>query len=120
LPAGEFKDRCNTGDQWRLSATSTAPGRIGAGEPMAEVIASFPVCLIPEIARLGRTLKQWKSAVLTYFDTFGASNRRAITASWELSAEFARDFRNFTNYRPPTPTRRRQPPPLPKQTDQPA
>jgi len=35
---------------------------------------SFPSCPIPEVSRLGRTLKQWKTAILAYFDTFGASN----------------------------------------------
>ncbi|MFJ5975634.1 ISL3 family transposase [Pseudarthrobacter oxydans] len=39
-----------------------------------EVLASFPTCPIPEVARLGRTLEQWKAAILAYFDTFGASN----------------------------------------------
>ncbi|WP_395405256.1 transposase [Arthrobacter sp. UC242_113] len=34
----------------------------------------FPACPIPEISRLGSTVKQWKTAILAYFDTFGASN----------------------------------------------
>jgi hypothetical protein len=41
---------------------------------VTEVIFSFPTCPIPEVSRLGRTLKQWKTAILAYFDTFGASN----------------------------------------------
>ena len=50
---------------------------------VTEVIASFPTCPIPEVARLGRTLKQWKSAILAYFDTNGASNgpQKRSTAS---------------------------------------
>ncbi|MET3722084.1 transposase [Arthrobacter sp. UYEF21] len=43
-------------------------------ELVTEVIDSFPTCPIPEVARLGRTLKQWKSAILAYFDTNGAAN----------------------------------------------
>ncbi|MFF2243293.1 transposase [Arthrobacter sp. NPDC058130] len=31
---------------------------------VTEVIASFPTCPIPAVARLGRTLKQWKAAIL--------------------------------------------------------
>ncbi|WP_461175121.1 ISL3 family transposase (plasmid) [Arthrobacter sp. Z1-9] len=43
-------------------------------ELVTDVISSFPTCPIPEVARLGRTLKQWKAAILAYFDTSGASN----------------------------------------------
>jgi transposase len=70
-------------------------------ELVNEVIASFPSCPIPEVARLGRTLKQWKAAILAYFDTNGASNgllKRSMGSS-KPPAEIARGFRNFTNYR---------------------
>ena len=40
----------------------------------AKVIASFPDCPIPEVARLGRTLKMWKDHVLARFDTHRISN----------------------------------------------
>ena len=40
----------------------------------AHLIESLPACPIPEIARLGRTLRKWKDAFLAYFDTGGASN----------------------------------------------
>jgi transposase len=39
-----------------------------------QVLASFPGCPIPEVARLGKTLKQWKQPLLSYFDTDGATN----------------------------------------------
>lgn len=46
-----------------------------AGRQLAEqVVDGFPSCPIPEIARLGRTLRQWKDAFLAYFDTDRASN----------------------------------------------
>ena len=45
------------------------------GKRIAEkVLASFPTCPIPEIARLGRTLNQWRDAFLGYFTTAGANN----------------------------------------------
>ena len=40
----------------------------------ARLIERLPACPIPEIARLGRTLRKWKDALDAYFDTDGASN----------------------------------------------
>jgi len=40
----------------------------------ARLIQRLPACSIPEIARLGRTLRKWKDALDAYFDTDGASN----------------------------------------------
>ena len=40
----------------------------------ARLIESLPTCPIPEIARLGRTLRTWTDAFVAYFDTGGASN----------------------------------------------
>ena len=40
----------------------------------AHLIQRLPACPIPEIARLGRTLRKWKDAFLAYFDTGGANN----------------------------------------------
>jgi transposase len=70
-------------------------------ELVAEVIASFPTCPIPEVARLGRTLRAWKRASRAYFDTNGASNgpTEAINGVIETTRRIARGFRNFTNYR---------------------
>jgi transposase len=66
-----------------------------------KIIASFPTCPIPEIARLGRTLKQWRKAFLAYFDTGGASNggTEAVNGLIELHRRIARGFRNRHNYR---------------------
>ena len=72
------------------------------GRELAErVVAGFPTCPIPEIARLGRTLHQWKDAFLAYFDTGRASNggTESINGLIELHRRIARGFRNFTNYR---------------------
>ena len=61
---------------------------------------SFPSCPIPEIARLGRTLRTWKEAFLAYFDT-GATNggTEAINGLIELHRRVARGLTNFENYR---------------------
>lgn len=72
------------------------------GRRIAEkIVASFPSCPIPEIARLGRTLKQWRQAFLAYFDTSGASNSgtQATNGLIELHRRIARGFRNRDNYR---------------------
>jgi len=72
------------------------------GRRIAEkVIESFHTCPIPEIARLGRTLKQWKEAFLGYFTTGGANNggTESINGLIELARRVARGFRNPQNYR---------------------
>jgi transposase len=72
------------------------------GRRIAEkVLASFPTCPIPEIKRLGRTLKQWRQAFLAYFNTGRASNggTEAINGLIELHRRVARGFRNREHYR---------------------
>ncbi len=74
----------------------------GEGRRVAEqILASFPSCPIPEIARLGRTLKQWREPFLAYFTTGGANNggTEAINGLIELHRRVARGFRNQDNYR---------------------
>ncbi|WP_425338848.1 ISL3 family transposase [Kocuria subflava] len=51
-------------------AKSTVEGRRIA----EKILASLPTCPIPEIRRLGKTLKQWRAAFLAYFDTSRANN----------------------------------------------
>jgi transposase len=73
-----------------------------AGRQVAEkVLSSFTSCPIPEIARLGHTLKQWSREFLGYFDTDGARNggTEAINGLIELHRRIARGFRNRENYR---------------------
>ncbi|WP_269779427.1 ISL3 family transposase [Propioniciclava soli] len=73
-----------------------------AGRALAiKVVDGFASCPIPEVARLGRTLKQWKDAFLAYFDTDGASNGgcEAVNGLIELHRRIARGFRNRENYR---------------------
>jgi transposase len=73
-----------------------------AGRAIAEkLLDSFSTCPIPEVARLGRTLNQWRQAFLGYFDTAGASNggTEAINGLIELHRRIARGLRNRDNYR---------------------
>jgi len=72
------------------------------GRALAEqILAGFPSCPIPETARLGKTLKQWRDAFLGYFHTGGANNggTEAINGLIELHRRIARGFRNRDNYR---------------------
>jgi transposase len=72
------------------------------GRRIAEkILASLPTCPIPEIKRLGKTLKQWQAAFLAYFDTGRASNggTEAINGLIELHRRIARGFRNRDSYR---------------------
>ena len=73
-----------------------------AGRRHAEkILAGFVSCPIPEVARLGRTLKKWRKEFLAYFDTDGASNggTEAVNGLIELHRRIARGFRNRNNYR---------------------
>jgi transposase len=65
------------------------------------VLATLHTCPIPEAARLGRTLRSWRSEFLAYFDTGGASNgpTEAINLLIEKHRRDAHGFRNFRNYR---------------------
>jgi transposase len=75
---------------------------LAEGRRIAEqVLASLPTCPIPEIKRLGRTLKQWREAFLAYFETGRASNggTEAINGLIEVHRRIARGFRNRDNYR---------------------
>ena len=75
---------------------------VAQGRRIAEqVLASFPSCPIPEIVRLGRTLKKWHGPFLAYFTTGRASNggTEAVNGLIELHRRVARGFRNRDNYR---------------------
>jgi transposase len=56
---------------------------------------------IPEIARLGKTLRQWKPEYLAYWSTDGVSNggTEAVNNLIELARRVARGFTNPNNYR---------------------
>ena len=75
---------------------------LAEGRRIAEqILATFGDSPIPEIRRLGRTLKQWRTAFLAYFHTERSSNggTEAINGLIELHRRIARGFRNRENYR---------------------
>jgi transposase len=85
----------------RLRAIYHAPDPAAGRRLAEEIITSFPSCPIPEVARLGRTLRMWKQQVLAYFETRGVSNggTEAVNLVIEKTRRLAHGFRNFTNYR---------------------
>ena len=85
----------------RLRAAYQHPDPGQGKQIAATVVDSFPTCPIPEIARLGRTLKQWRAEFLAYFDTGRSSNggTEAVNGLIELHRRIARGFRNRDNYR---------------------
>jgi transposase len=62
-----------------------------------QVLESFPTCPIPEVARLGRTLRAWRDQVPAYFDTSGVSN--GGTEAIEKVRRLAHGFKDFDHYR---------------------
>ena len=73
-----------------------------AGKKIAtDIIATLHTCPIPEVARLGRTLRAWRTQVLAYFDTGGVSNggTEAINLIIEKTRRLAHGFRTFDHYR---------------------
>ena len=65
------------------------------------LVGKFESCPVPEVKRLVKTLKRWKTEILAYFDTGGASNGpvEAINNLIEKTRRVAHGFRNFENYR---------------------
>lgn len=66
-----------------------------------ELLAALPTCPIPEIKRLGRTLKHWRDAFLAYFDTGRANNggTEAINGLIEIHRRVARALGDREHYR---------------------
>ena|GEM_PF-1138654 len=91
-PAPRSPPRPRQRDQPHLQTTRN-PAKLDAGH--------FHTCPVPEIARLGRTLKQWRQEFLGYFDTHRSSNggTEAINGLIELHRRIAHGFRNLDNYR---------------------
>ncbi len=66
------------------------------------MLESFHTCPVPEIARLGRTLRSWSAQFLAYFATVRANHggTEAVNGIIELHRRIARGFHNPSNYRP--------------------
>ena len=89
--------RCAQDLRAAYSAKDTTKGRRRA----EKILDAFHTCPIPEIARLGRTLRRWRAAFLAYFTTGRSSNggTEAVNGIIELHRRLARGFRNRDNYR---------------------
>lgn len=61
------------------------------------VVARFPTCPIPEIARLGRTPNPWRDPFLGYFSTDGGTE--SINGLIGLARRVVCGFRNLDNHR---------------------
>ncbi len=99
-PNGEVELAWSCYQQLRAIYAGTASLR--ERKALAEkLITSLPTCPIPEVARLGRTLRAWRSQVLAYFDTSGLSNggTEAVNMLIEKARRLAHGYRNFGNYR---------------------
>jgi transposase len=85
----------------QLRSAYTAKDLTAGRKTALKVLDSFSSCPIPEIARLGRTLRKWRTEFLAYFDTGRSSNggTEAINGLIELHRRIARGFRNRHNYR---------------------
>ena len=67
----------------------------------ATVLEALLSCPVPELVRLGRTLRSWRSEWLAYFDTAGASNgpTEALNLLIDKIRRLGHGFRNYDNYR---------------------
>ena len=67
----------------------------------ADVIEATLSCPVPEVARLGRTLRSWRVEFLAYFDTERARNgpTEAMNLLIEKIRRIGHGYRNFDNYR---------------------
>ncbi len=98
-PHGEVELAWSVYQRLRSIYHATTPT---AGRKTAEqLLETLHTCPIPEVARLGRTLRTWRSQVLAYFDTDGLSNggTEAINMLIEKTRRLAHGYRNFDNYR---------------------
>jgi transposase len=77
------------------------PDLTGGRQIAERVVDTFHTCPIPEIARLGRTLRQWREPFPSYWDTDRSSNggTEAVNGLIELARRVARGFTNLDNYR---------------------
>lgn len=85
----------------RLRSAYTADN-LAVGKRTAEqLLDALATCPIPELARLGKTLRRWSKPFLAYFTTGRANNggTEAINGLIELHRRIARGFRNRDNYR---------------------
>jgi transposase len=102
LDAGDPNDEVNLTWQCYQQLRSIYHATQAKGRQIAQkVLDSFHSCPIPEVARLGRTLRAWRAQILAYFDTSGVSNggTEAINLIIEKVRRLAHGFKDFDHYR---------------------
>ena len=102
LNAGDPTDEVNITWQCYQQLRSIYHATPAKGRQIAiKLLDSFHTCPIPEVARLGRTLRAWKGQILAYFDTHGVSNggTEAINLIIEKVRRLAHGFKDFDHYR---------------------
>jgi transposase len=102
LDAGDPRDEVNVTWQCYQRLRSIYHAIPSTGREIAQkVLDSFHTCPIPEVARLGRTLRAWRGQILAYFDTSGVSNggTEAINMIIEKVRRLAHGFKDFEHYR---------------------
>jgi len=98
-PIGEVEVTWNVYQQVRSIYHAETPA---VGRRIAQqVLDTLHTCPIPEVKRLGKTLRRWRDEILAYFATGGVSNggTEAVNGVIEKTRRLAHGFRNFTNYR---------------------
>jgi transposase len=103
LDAGDPTDEVNITWQCYQQLRSIYHATPAKGRQIAiKLLDSFHTCPIPEVARLGRTLRApWKGQILAYFDTHRVSNggTEAINLIIEKVRRLAHGFKDFDHYR---------------------
>jgi transposase len=102
LNAGDPTDEVNITWQCYQQLRSIYHAGPTKGPAIAQkVLDSFHSCPIPEVARLGRTLRAWRTQMLAYFETHGVSNggTEAINLIIEKVRRLAHGFKDFDHYR---------------------
>jgi transposase len=101
LDAGDPTDEVNVTWQCYQQLRSIYHAVPAKGRQIAiKVLDSFHSCPIPEVARLGRTLRAWRAQILAYFDTHGVNNggTEAINLIIEKVRRLAHGFKDFDHY----------------------
>jgi transposase len=67
----------------------------------AELVTALRACPIPELARLGRTLRAWREELVAHFDHPAVSNGPTENLNLKIknTKRIARGYRNFDHYR---------------------
>ncbi|MDQ3989118.1 MAG: ISL3 family transposase [Actinomycetota bacterium] len=80
------------------ATANPATGRAHADKVITDALS----CPVPEVQRLGRTLRAWRPELLAFFDTHRAASNgptEAVNLLIETTRRTGHGFRNFDNYR---------------------